>query len=181
MNQGLIMDKGGVQLLAKTASKTDDPQTLRMVAGALANLCGNEKLLMVLKDDGGIKALLGMVRSGSSDVIAQVARGLANFAKCESRGIIQGRRMGCSLLIEDGALTWLIANSNTTSSSTRRHIELALCHLAQNEDNAKDFISGGGVKVLIQISEESSREDIRNLAKKMLRLNPSLKAKMHPQ
>lgn len=181
MNQGLIMDKGGVQLLAKTASKTDDPQTLRMVAGALANLCGNEKLLTVLKDDGGIRALLGMVRSGSSDVIAQVARGLANFAKCESRGIIQGHRMGCSLLIDDGALTWLIANSNTTSSSTRRHIELALCHLAQNEDNAKDFISGGGVKVLIQISEESSREDIRNLAKKMLRLNPSLIAKMHAQ
>lgn len=43
-----------------------------------------------------------------------------------------GHRMGCSLLIDDGALTWLIANSNTTLSSTRRHIELALCHLAQN-------------------------------------------------
>ena len=44
----------------------------------------------MLREDGGIKALLGMVRSGNSDVIAQVARGLANFAKCESRGIIQG-------------------------------------------------------------------------------------------
>lgn len=181
MNQGLIMDKGGALLLAKTASKTDDPQTLRMVAGALANLCGNEKLLTMLKEDGGIKALLGMVRSGSSEVIAQVARGLANFAKCESRGVIQGHRIGCSLLIDDGSLKWLIANSNTTSVSTRRHIELALCHLAQNKDNAKDFISGGGVKVLIQISEESSREDIRNLAKKMLRLNPSLQAEMHAQ
>ncbi|XP_050250046.1 kinesin-like protein KIN-UC isoform X1 [Quercus robur] len=179
MNQALIMDKGGALLLAKTASKTEDPQTLRMVAGALANLCGNEKLLTVLKEDGGIKALLGMVRSGSSDVIAQVARGLANFAKCESRGVIQGHRIGRSLLIDDGALTWLIANSNTNSASTRRHVELALCHLAQNEDNAKDIISGGGVKVLIQISVESSREDIRNLAKKMLRLNPSLQADMH--
>lgn len=49
MNQGLIMDKGGVQLLAKTASKTDDPQTLRMVAGALANLCGNGKLMVILE------------------------------------------------------------------------------------------------------------------------------------
>ncbi|KAM3698381.1 hypothetical protein ACB098_06G184300 [Castanea mollissima] len=179
MNQALIMDKGGALLLAKTAFKTDDPQTLRMVAGALANLCGNEKLLTVLKEDGGIKALLGMVRSGSSDVIAQVARGLANFAKCESRGVIQGHRIGRSLLIDDGALTWLIANSNTNSASTRRHVELALCHLAQNEDNAKDIISSGGVKVLIRISEESSREDIRNLAKKMLRLNPSLQADMH--
>lgn len=44
----------------------------------------------MLKEDGGIKALLGMAKSGSSEVIAQVARGLANFAKCESRGTIQG-------------------------------------------------------------------------------------------
>lgn len=48
LNQGLIMSKGGGQLLAKTAFKTDDPQTLRMVAGALANLCGNGKLKVVL-------------------------------------------------------------------------------------------------------------------------------------
>ncbi|KAF3559187.1 hypothetical protein F2Q69_00015202 [Brassica cretica] len=37
----LIMTTGGAQLLAKMVSKTDDPQTLRMVAGALDNLCGN--------------------------------------------------------------------------------------------------------------------------------------------
>lgn len=49
MNQGLIMSKGGAQLLAKTASKTDDPQTLRMVAGALANLCGNGKLKIIFQ------------------------------------------------------------------------------------------------------------------------------------
>jgi kinesin family protein 5 len=49
MNQGLIMDKGGALLLAKTASKTDDPQTLRMVAGALANLCGNGELMVILQ------------------------------------------------------------------------------------------------------------------------------------
>lgn len=37
------MSKGGAHLLADTTSKTDDPQTLRMVAGAIANLCGNGK------------------------------------------------------------------------------------------------------------------------------------------
>ncbi|XP_015581131.1 kinesin-like protein KIN-UC isoform X5 [Ricinus communis] len=173
MNQGLIMSKGGAQLLAKTASKTDDPQTLRMVAGALANLCGNVSLHMMLKEDGAIKALLEMAKSKSIDVIAQVARGMANFAKCESRGTLQGQRKGRSLLIEDDALEWLIANSNSTSSSTRRHVELALCHLAQNEDNVKDFISSGGTKELVRISVESSREDIRNLAKKTLKLSPS--------
>ncbi|PON32787.1 Kinesin-like protein [Parasponia andersonii] len=178
MNQGLIISKGGAQLLAKIASKSNDPQTLRMVAGALANLCGNESLHTILQEDGGIKALLGMVRCGSNDVIAQIARGLANFSKCETRGIIQGYRKGRSLLVEDDALSWLIANSNTSSTSTKRHIELALCHLAQNEDNARDFISSGGVKELVRISMESSKDDIRNLAKKTLRLNPAFQAEM---
>uniref|UniRef100_A0A5B7C3W1 Protein ARMADILLO REPEAT KINESIN1 n=1 Tax=Davidia involucrata TaxID=16924 RepID=A0A5B7C3W1_DAVIN len=181
LNQGLIMSKGGARLLASTASKTDDPQTLRMVAGAIANLCGNENLHVMLREDGGIKALLGMVRSGNSDVIAQVARGIANFAKCESRAIIQGHRRGRSLLMEDGVLTWLITNSSTASASSRRHIELALCHLAQNQDNAKDFVSSGGVKELARISLESTREDIRNLAKKSLKLSPAFQAEMHAE
>ncbi|KAJ4970202.1 hypothetical protein NE237_003301 [Protea cynaroides] len=94
MNQGLIMKTGGGRLLANVASRTDDLQTLQMVAGAFANLCGNEKLHAMLKEDGGIKALLGMVKSGNSDVIAQVARGIANFSKCESRGIIEGHKKG---------------------------------------------------------------------------------------
>lgn len=178
LNQGLIVSKGGAQLLANTALKTDDAQTLRMVAGAIANLCGNEKLHMILKEDGGIEALLGMARSKNSDIIAQVARGMANFAKCESRGIIQGHKKGRSLLMEDGVLTWLIANLSTTSASTRRHVELALCHLAQNGNNVEDFISSGGVKELVRISTESSREDIRNLAKKTLKLNSTFQAHM---
>lgn len=49
-----------------------------------------EKLHVMLKEDGGLEALLGMVRSGTTDVTAQVARGIANFAKCESRAVIQG-------------------------------------------------------------------------------------------
>lgn len=40
------MSKGGAHLLANIASKTDDAQTLRMVAGAIANLCGNRKLII---------------------------------------------------------------------------------------------------------------------------------------
>lgn len=43
-----------------------------------------------LKDNGGIKALISMASSTNVDVIAQVARGLANFAKCETREVIQG-------------------------------------------------------------------------------------------
>lgn len=172
-NQGLISSKGGARLLSNTAVRTDDPQTLRMVAGAIANLCGNEKLHITLREDGAVKALLEMARSGNIDVIAQVARGLANFAKCESRGTIQGHRKGRSTLMEDGVLRWLITNSNSASSSTKRHIELALCHLAQNEGNARDFVLSGALDELVRISTESSREDIRNLAKKILKLSPT--------
>jgi kinesin family protein 5 len=42
-NQELIMAQGGISLLSMTAANADDPQTLRMVAGAIANLCGNGK------------------------------------------------------------------------------------------------------------------------------------------
>jgi kinesin family protein 5 len=181
MNQGLIMSKGGGRLLASTVHRTDDPQTLRMVAGAIANLCGNETLHVMLREEGGIKALLGMVRCGNTEVIAQVARGIANFAKCESRAVIQGNREGRSLLMDDGALSWLISNSTTASTSTRRHIELALCHLAQNEENTRDFISSRGVRELSRISVESTREDIRNLAKKTIKLNPTFRDEIPAQ
>uniref|UniRef100_A0A8R7Q870 Vacuolar protein 8 n=4 Tax=Triticum urartu TaxID=4572 RepID=A0A8R7Q870_TRIUA len=172
-NQALIMNKGGAQLLANIASKTDDPQTMRMVAGAIANLCGNEKWHAMLKQDGGIKALLGMFQTGHTDVIAQIARGLANFAKCESRVISQGHKKGRSLLIEDGVLSWIMANSTMFPPSTRRHIELAFCHLAQNVENSRDIIITGGIKELLRISRESSRDDARTLAKKALNSNPA--------
>ncbi|XP_043703960.1 kinesin-like protein KIN-UA [Telopea speciosissima] len=132
----------------------------------------------MLKEDGGIMALLGMVKSGNSDVMAQVARGIANFSKCETRGIIEGHRRGRSFLIGDGVLTWLISNSTNGPPSTRRHIELALCHLAQNEDNAQDFISSRALKEFIRVSNESSSEVIRNLAKKTLKLSPTFQAKL---
>ncbi|CAI0410955.1 unnamed protein product [Linum tenue] len=174
LNQGLIMSKGGAELLADTGTRTDDPQTLRMVAGALANLCGNETLHLMLKEDGAIKALLGMAKCGNNDVVAQVARGMANFAKCESRATLQGHRKGPSLLMDEGALEWLIAHCTTTSTSTRRHVELALCHLAQNAGNVKEFVSSGGSRELVRISQESAREDIRSLARKTMKMHPQL-------
>ena len=48
---------------------------------------------MKLRSEGGIKALLGMVRCRHTDVLAQVARGIANFAKCESRAATQGEKL----------------------------------------------------------------------------------------
>ena len=40
--------------------------------------------------------------------------------------------MGKSLLIDDGALPWIVKNANNEAAPIRRHIELALCHLAQH-------------------------------------------------
>ncbi|CAI9278080.1 unnamed protein product [Lactuca saligna] len=167
-NQELIMGQGGISLLAMTAADAEDPQTLRMVAGAIANLCGNDKLQTRLRSEGGIKALLGMVRSRHPDVLSQVARGVANFAKCESRTSSKGNKNNKSMLIEDGALPWIVQNANNDASIIRRHIELALCHLAQHEVNAKDMVSGGALWELVRISRDCSRDDIRALARRTL-------------
>uniref|UniRef100_A0A6M2F4P0 Kinesin-like protein n=1 Tax=Populus davidiana TaxID=266767 RepID=A0A6M2F4P0_9ROSI len=177
-NQELIMSQGGIRLLSMTAGSAEDPQTLRMVAGAIANLCGNDKLQMKLRGEGGVKALLGMVRCRHPDVLAQVARGIANFAKCESRASTQGTKNGRSLLIEDGVLPWIVQNANNEASPIRRHIELALCHLAQHEVNAKDMISGGALWELVRISRDCSREDIRTLAHRTLTSSPTFQAEM---
>ncbi|KAI4354905.1 hypothetical protein L6164_003730 [Bauhinia variegata] len=177
-NQELIMAEGGITLLSMTASDAEDPQTLRMVAGAIANLCGNDKLLIKLRSQGGIKALLGIVRCGHPDVLSQVARGIANFAKCESRATNQGIKSGRSFLIEDGSLPWIVQNANDEAAPIRRHIELALCHLAQHEANAKDLISGGALWELVRISRDCSREDIRSLARRTLNSSPTFKSEL---
>ncbi|VAI69648.1 unnamed protein product [Triticum turgidum subsp. durum] len=177
-NQDLIMAQGGVTLLSMTASDAEDPQTLRMVAGAIANLCGNDKLQARLRGEGGIKALLGMVKCGHPDVLAQIARGIANFAKCESRAATQGNKVGRSLLVDDGALPWIVKNANNEAAPIRRHIELALCHLAQHEVNAKDIVSEGALWELVRISRDCSREDIRMLAYRTLTSSPTLQSEM---
>jgi hypothetical protein len=56
----------------KCAEAAEDPQTLRMVAGAIANLCGNEKVQHQLRDEGGLRALLNMAATQHTEVLAQV-------------------------------------------------------------------------------------------------------------
>lgn len=58
-----------------------DPQTLRMVAGALANLCGNPAVEEALFESGAVELLVEMSTSPNADVLAQVARGLGNCAR----------------------------------------------------------------------------------------------------
>ncbi|PKI49508.1 hypothetical protein CRG98_030125 [Punica granatum] len=136
------------------------------------------KLQTKLRGEGGIKALVGMVRCGHPDVLAQVARGIANFAKCESKASVQGMKKGRSLLIEDGALSWIVQNANNEATPIRRHIELALCHLAQHEANARDMIGGGALWELVRISRDCSRQDIRTLACQTISSSPTFQAEL---
>jgi kinesin family protein 5 len=41
------------------------------------------------------------------------------------------------------------------------------------EENSRDIIVAGGIKELLRISRESSRDDARSLAKKALNSNPA--------
>jgi len=49
-----------------------------------------DKLQIKIRDEGGLKTLLGMIRCRHPDVYTQVARAIANFAKCESKASTQG-------------------------------------------------------------------------------------------
>lgn len=52
-----------------------------------------------------------------------------------------GTKAGKSFLIEDGALPWIVQNANNEASTIKRHIELALCHLAQHGSLSLSLIS----------------------------------------
>ena len=66
---------------------------------------------------------------------------MIRFLTCSWVHVV-GYKTGRSLLIDDGALPWIVANANNDASPIRRHIELALCHLAQHGDcSPQDYIS----------------------------------------
>ena len=55
-----------------------------------------------------------------------------HYTKSISNLTVPGNKNDRSLLIEDGALPWIVQNANNDAAIIRRHIELALCHLAQH-------------------------------------------------
>eukprot|EP00898_Chlorokybus_atmophyticus_P000882 jgi/Chlat1/1795/Chrsp135S02121 len=158
-NQVRIIEEGGLKQLVVLAKQTGDPQTQRMVAGAIANLCGNASIQDGLRSQGGIKALIQLASTDRVEVLAQVARGFANFAKCD--------KAGHSKIIEEGGLPWIIAMAQSDMPSVKKHAELALCHVAHREENAKDVLASGALKLLRKVAEGDST-DIGQLAKKTI-------------
>ncbi|KAF9587150.1 hypothetical protein IFM89_039633 [Coptis chinensis] len=177
-NQKHIINQGGISLLSMTAADVEEPDHLFVVAAAIANLCGSAKFHTILSDKGGVKALLGMDKCGHQGVLAEVARGIANFAKCESRASTQGIITGRSILLDDGVLSWILQNAKNEASQIRGHIQLALCHLAQCEVNAKDMISGGALHELLHISLDCSEKDIKTLATQTLKSSPTFQSEL---
>lgn len=55
----------------------------------------------------------------------------------------------------------------------KRHVELALCHLAQHEVNAADMVAENALAELVRISTDSLREDVRELAAKVISESPT--------
>ncbi|KAG7028657.1 Kinesin-like protein KIN-UB, partial [Cucurbita argyrosperma subsp. argyrosperma] len=171
-NQKRIVEAGGLISLLMLLRSYEDETVRRVAAGAIANLAMNEANQERIMAEGGI-SLLSLTANAAEDpqTLRMVAGAIANLCG-------NGTNSGRSLLIEDGGLPWIIQNANNEVAPIRRHIELALCHLAQHEVNAKEMISGGALWELIRISRDCSREDIRNLARRTLTSSPVFRSEM---
>ncbi|XP_028548368.1 kinesin-like protein KIN-UB isoform X3 [Dendrobium catenatum] len=171
-NQEKIVEAGGLSSLLILLRSSEDETIRRVAAGAIANLAMNETNQELVMVQDGI-SLLSMTAADAEDpqTLRMVAGAIANLCG-------NGNNTGRSLLIEDGALPWIVKNANNEASPIRRHIELALCHLAQHEVNAKDMINEGALWELVRISRDCSREDIRMLAHKTLTASPKFQAEL---
>ncbi|CAI0417466.1 unnamed protein product, partial [Linum tenue] len=121
---------------------------------------GDKESVAKLFEQVGLHKILSLLEAEDADVRIHAVKVVANLAA------------------EDGALPWIVQNANNEAASVRRHIELALCHLAQHEANARDMINGGAVWEMVRISRDCPREDIRSLAHRTLTSSHSFQAEM---
>lgn len=126
-----------------------------MVAGAVANLCGNNEVEAMLHAAGGLTLLVALSESDSPDVLAQVGRGFANYSRCDA-----GRRR----MVREGALPRVVALANQDASllpggnsAARRHAQVALCEMAMDAENAPAVADQpGATQVLEYVAEQTS-------------------------
>ncbi|CAI0413983.1 unnamed protein product, partial [Linum tenue] len=121
---------------------------------------GDKESVAKLFEQVGLHKILSLLEAEDADVRIHAVKVVANLAA------------------EDGALPWIVQNANNEAASVRRHIELALCHLAQHEANSRDMINGGAVWEMVRISRDCPREDIRSLAHRTLTSSHSFQAEM---
>merc|ERR1712046_39244 len=134
-----------------------------MIAGAIANLCGNYTILDKLQDSGSLEVLVNLSNSEQVDVLSQVARGFANNSKCTK---------GKTHLVELGALPAILNLASKKSVPTvRKHAMLALCQIASCEANIEAVKSTGALQFLIDTAN-SEWDEFKQMAASVIS-NPS--------
>ena len=184
---------GALPALCVAAYSSADAHVLRMVAGALANLAGGEGTGAVeararLLEGGGLRALVALASSGHPDVLAQVARGLANFVVGEEgKSAEEGNDDGPSdatavaaaavatprggwpgdALMHAGALPTLVAMASSHTISVKRHAALALYHLVAKggAPAAARLVGAGALEPLVEM-RRCERPDVAKLAER---------------
>ncbi|GHP09496.1 hypothetical protein PPROV_000823100 [Pycnococcus provasolii] len=132
MNEGVqerLVSDGALKLVINLAEMTDDIQTKRMVAGGIANLCGNPAVQPRILSEGGLDCLMGFAEGEEPhpDVQSQVARGFANFAKCDAQS--------AKILVQNGCLPYIIAFSAMTSlTQVKRHADMAIAYISMHSE-----------------------------------------------
>lgn len=180
-NQLQILHGGAVELLAMFARDCVDPSSARMVAGCIANLCGYERTERSLHECGGLALVLRVAErwvmnatiNQSPEVRTQVARALANHAKCD------GGKMRVATHPGALALAFRLASAKDDCAA-RRHARSALCEIAMDLNVGAGAVAdvpgaaallrhlaGGGDDEGGKGSEEGERE--RKMARRALR------------
>ncbi|KAF1876499.1 hypothetical protein Lal_00021213 [Lupinus albus] len=99
---------------------------------------------MKLRSEGAIKAFLAFVRCGHQDVLSQVARGIANFAKCESRASSRGEFYVSKLVIA------LVINTPVVLLGSKSHIAYLIVSGMVKKSDRSFLIEDGALPWIVQ-------------------------------
>ena len=171
-HQSVVVEEGWLPILVRLSQEAEDPQTLRMVAGALANLCANPELKERMDSAGVIEALIGLSSTQHPDVRVQVARGVANWVVKNNKA---------DKFIDAGGLPCLIAMAGSASDiNVKKHVGIALYHIVLS-------CAGTVIPILEQLGglqpledmKKCASSDVSSLATRTLALLDSARSQMH--
>ncbi|KAL0714743.1 hypothetical protein Bca4012_021722 [Brassica carinata] len=139
-----IAQAGGVKVLMELLFRwpLDCGQLLESAAGALANLAGEDKCSMEIAKEGGVHALVRLVRDCDyKGAQAQAARGLANLAAHDD-----SNNNNAAIGKVPGALKTIIQLTRSHHGGVKQEAAGALWNLAYDEKNRELIAALGGVE-----------------------------------
>ncbi|CAH8304720.1 unnamed protein product [Eruca vesicaria subsp. sativa] len=146
-----IAEAGGVNVLVKLLSiwPYGYGRLLERVAGALANLAGDDKCSMEIGKAGGVHALVMLTQNCMYEgAQAQAARCLANLA-IHDDGNINNDAIG----LETGVLQTLLQLTKSNHVGLKQEAAGALWSLAYDDKNRELIAALGGVEVLVEFAK----------------------------